>query len=142
MAELECVCGRHAFSCAGIMLFPPPASCFAGSRDFVGVECSQHVEDSGGSEQASTVVAVGVRNVGAVGLQSLGYKVKDARTQVGNIAELGKSVFTVTRKNIAAHARAKNDENCHGGKTDQCSPPHFQEGVAEAGEEPCCCGDG
>ena len=101
-------------------------SCFAGSGDFVSVKCGEHVKDSGGGEQAGAVVAVGVRNVGSVGLEGLGHKVKAAGTQVGNVAEFGESVFAVTRKNIAAHARAKNDQQRHGGKTDQSSPPHFQ----------------
>src|ERR1700693_442639 len=102
------------------------ASCFAGSGDFVGVKCDEHVQDARGGEQASTVVAVGVRTVGSGGLEGFDHKVKAAGTQVGNVAELGESVFAVTRKNIAAHARAKNHHDRHGGKTDQSSPPPFQ----------------
>src|ERR1700693_864695 len=111
------------------------ASCFAGSGDFVGVKCDEHVQDARGGEQASTVVAVGVRNVGCGGLGGFGHNVKGAGTQVGNVAELGESVFAVTRKNIAAHACAKNDQQRHGGKADHGSPPKFQSIVAETAYE-------
>src|SRR3984957_12762424 len=123
------------------MLFSVGASCFASSGDFVGMKCGEHVQDSRGGEQASTVVALGMRNIGPGGLEGFGHKVKAASTQVGNVAELGESVFSVTRKNIAAHACAKNDQQRHSGKADKGSPPHFQESVAEDGEKPCCGAD-
>src|ERR1700675_426099 len=125
MAEPEFVYEHHIFSRVGIMFFRAGASCFAGSRDFVGVKCGEHVKDSGGGEQAGAVVAVGVRDVWSAGLEGLGHKIKTAGTQVGDVAEFGESVFAVTRKNIAAHSGTENDQEGHGGKADQGSTPHF-----------------
>src|ERR1700733_13128001 len=93
------------------------ASCFAGSHDFVGVKGGEHIKYAGGREQASSVVAVGVGDIGSVGLQCSRHKVKTAGAEVGNIAKLGESVFTIARENIASHTGAKDDQQRHGGKT-------------------------
>jgi len=112
------------------------------SGGFEGVEGGEEIEDSGSGEEARAVVTVGVGDVRAEVFERTADEIEAAGAEVGEITKAIERVCAFGGENVATHPGADDDEGCHRYETGSGASPHFQNGVAQAGDEPAGYSDG
>ena len=97
----------------------------------------KEIEHARGGQQAGTVIAASVGNVRAFRFDGAREKIKAARAHIGDVTERVKGVAALAREDVALHGGAGKDEQTYREENDHGATPHFLQGVAEAGQEPC-----
>ena len=104
--------------------------------DLPDVEDAEIVQEAGGGQETSAVIAEDTGRVRAVRLEKLGQKIKCAGANFGKIAENSENILAAGRVGLAAQQVAGDSQRSHANEQNHSPTPSFEQEMAESGDEP------